>query len=32
VMLGVLIAREALGTRALWGAALVTAGAVLVAW
>jgi hypothetical protein len=28
----VLIAREALGPRALWGAVLVAAGAVLVVW
>ena len=32
VVLGVLIAREALGPRAAWGAVLVTAGAVLVVW
>jgi drug/metabolite transporter (DMT)-like permease len=32
VVLGVLIAREALGPRALWGAVLVAAGAVLVVW
>tara|TARA_B100001765_G_C19234896_1_gene219850 strand:+ start:76 stop:234 length:159 start_codon:yes stop_codon:yes gene_type:complete len=32
VVLGVLIAREALGTRALWGAVLVAAGAALVVW
>jgi uncharacterized membrane protein len=32
VVLGVLIAREALGPRALWGAVLVAAGAVLVIW
>ena len=31
-VLGVLIAREALGPRALWGAVLVAAGAVLVVW
>jgi len=32
VVLGVLIAREALGPRAAWGAVPVTAGAVLVVW
>ncbi len=32
VVLGVLIAREALGTRALWGPGLVAAGAALVVW
>lgn len=32
VVLGVLIAREALGPRAFWGAVLVAAGAVLVVW
>lgn len=32
VVLGVLLAREALGPRALWGSLLVTAGAVLVVW
>ena len=32
VVLGVLLAREALGPRALWGSLLVTAGAVLVIW
>jgi uncharacterized membrane protein len=32
VVLGVLIAREALGPRALGGAVLVAAGAVLVVW
>jgi len=32
VVLGVLIAREALGPRAIWGAVLVAAGAVLVVW
>ncbi|MDG2428545.1 MAG: hypothetical protein P8M16_08975 [Acidimicrobiales bacterium] len=32
VVLGVLIARESLGPRALWGAVLVTVGAGLVIW
>lgn len=32
VVLGVLLAREALGPRALWGSLLVTAGAILVVW
>tara|TARA_Y100001934_G_C11842401_1_gene535727 strand:- start:300 stop:530 length:231 start_codon:yes stop_codon:yes gene_type:complete len=32
VLLGVLIAREALGPRAAWGAVLVTVGAGLVVW
>jgi len=32
VVLGVLIAREALGPRAAWGALLVTMGACLVVW
>jgi len=32
VVLGVLLARESLGPRAMWGAVLVTAGAGLVVW
>jgi uncharacterized membrane protein len=32
VVLGVLIARESLGPRAMWGAVLVTVGAGLVVW
>ena len=32
VVRGGLFAREALGPRALWGAVLVAAGAVLVVW
>jgi len=32
VVLGVLIARESLGPRAIWGAVLVTVGAGLVMW
>ncbi len=32
VLLGVVVAREALGARALWGAGLVAAGAALVVW
>ena len=32
VVLGVLMAREALGPRAMWGAVLVTVGAGLVVW